>query len=97
MKSVLSLLVIAGLLLLSCNNGNYSVSGIVQRIETGKDGYTAIIVTKEGDSVFATISRTNMGMRYKNLAIGDYVKIFGDSMMLRNEISLTASRIIEKN
>ena len=89
------IIAIGCILSFSCNEGNYSVDGAIQRIEKGKDGYTAIILTKSGDSVSATISRVNMGFRYKELEVGDKVKIYGDSMRHGNEISITATKIVE--
>ena len=81
--------------LLACNNRNYSVTGTIKRIEIGKDGYTAILVTERGDSISATISKVNMGLQYKDLEVGDKVKVYGDSMILGGMISVTATKIVE--
>ena len=90
-----SAIIVIWIFLLSCNNGNYSAKGTVKRIEIGKDGYTAILVTENGDSVSATISMVNMGMRYKDVKVGDKVKVYGDSMYLGGMISITATKIVE--
>ena len=80
----------------SCFSGsNYSVKGTVQRIETGKDGYMAIVITENGDSIEATISRVDMGWRYKELEVGDKIKIYGDSLRSGHGISITATKIVE--
>jgi molybdopterin-binding protein len=79
----------------ACNGGSYSVKGSVKSIEWGKDGYTALIKTPEGNKVSATISRINMGIRYKELKAGDIVKIYGDSSNFENEISVIATKIVD--
>ncbi|MEI9913381.1 MAG: OB-fold nucleic acid binding domain-containing protein [Bacteroidota bacterium] len=83
------------ILLHSCDDGNYSFKGSVKNIERGKDGYTAIIANKDGKEISATISRTDMGMRYKEINIGDIVTIYGDSSNYGNEISVHATKIDE--
>ena len=53
------------------------VSGKVESIESGKDGYTAKITTDTKEVYFATISIVNVGgpQNYKQLKIGDVVSI----------------------
>jgi len=76
-----------------CHNGNYSIKGWVKSIEWGKDGYNAVIENKEGRQINASISRINMGMRYKKIEVGELVTVYGDSMHFGNEISITATKI----
>ena len=77
----------------SCNEGNYSFKGSVKNIEWGKDGYTAIIVNKEGKEISATVSRVDMGIRYKEISVGDVVTVYGDSSNNGNKISVHATKI----
>lgn len=79
----------------SCHNGNFFVTGTVKSIEQGKDGYNAVIVDKDGNEYETTISRNDMGIRYKKLDIGDKIKIFGDSSQYGNRIDIHVTKIVE--
>jgi hypothetical protein len=67
----------------------------VKSIEMDKDGYTAILVDWKGKEFSATISRNDMGLRYKELEVGDYAKIYGDSSQYLDMIDIHATKIIE--
>jgi len=95
MKYMLKTFFLLMLITFCFSRGNYSVKGTVQRIERGKDGYMAIAIVENGDSVEATISRVDMGWRYKELEVGDKIKIYGDSMRSGHGISITATKIVE--
>ncbi len=79
----------------SCNEGNYSVSGTIKSIEMGKDGFNSVIVNKQGKEFDITISRNDMGIRYKELKIGDQVRIYGDSSQYGDRIDIHATKIVE--
>ncbi|MEQ1799633.1 MAG: hypothetical protein ABL872_16880 [Lacibacter sp.] len=79
----------------SCNRGNYNIEGTVRSIEKGKDGYTAIIESKTGIKVSAVVSRVDMTFGYKELAVGDEVKIYGDSSNYKDEISIHVTKIVD--
>lgn len=83
------------LLCCSCNNGNFSITGTVKSIEQGKDGYNAVIVDKDGKEYETTISRNDMGIRYKDLKIGDKAIVYGDNSSYGNIIHIHATRIVE--
>jgi hypothetical protein len=63
-------------------------------IEQGKDGYNAVIEDNDGKLYHATMSRIDIGMRYKKFIIGDKVKIYGDSSQYGDEISIHVTKII---
>ena len=80
----------------ACNNTEkFSVTGQVENIERGKDGYTAVIATKEGKQYDAVISRVNMAntTEYQELKIGDVVTVAGDTIHLGDRVSITAESI----
>jgi len=79
----------------SCHNGNFSVTGTVKSIEQGKDGYNAVIVDKDGKEYETTISRNDMGIRYRELDSDDKIKIYGDSSQYGNSIHIHVSSIVE--
>ncbi len=83
------------ILFYSCDEKNYSFKGTVKSIEQGKDGYTAIITNKDGKEISATISRVDMGTKYKKIDVGDIVTIYGDSSSYGNSISVHATKIKE--
>ena len=57
-----------------------TVSGKVQSIEFGKDGYTAKINTDKNEVYFAIISIVNVGgpQNYKQLKVGEQVVLKGE-------------------
>lgn len=59
---------------------NVVISGKVESIELGKDGYTAKIKTENNKIYYATISIVNLGgpENYKKLKEGDVVSLKGD-------------------
>lgn len=60
--------------------GQMTVTGKVQQIENGKDGYMATLLDKDGKSFVATISIINLqksGAPYKRYEIGDTITVSG--------------------
>ncbi|WP_163400594.1 hypothetical protein [Flavobacterium fluviatile] len=76
--------------------GNNTVSGKVDLIEAGKDGYTAKITTDAKEVYFATISIVNVGgpQNYKQLKIGDEVSVKGEIWKTQDEKHIKVTEII---
>lgn len=77
----------------ACNEGDYSFTGAVKSIEQGKDGYTAIIINKDGQEAMATISRVDMGAAYRAITVGETVTVYGDTSRLGTGLAIHVSRI----
>jgi hypothetical protein len=83
----------------SCGrSGNFNIEGIVKSKERGIDGYTAYILGDDGKNYSAVISTVNMDFtfEYQELLVGDHVKVYGDSINLGNEVSITVTKIRKK-
>lgn len=77
----------------SCSSGKmYSREGTVEKIEYGKDGYTASLKATKGEDFDAIISIARMEKTYKVLKEGDKVELSGDTIHLDNKV-----RILVKN
>lgn len=87
-------------LVISCatmkNDANVPVSGRVESIEGGKDGYTAKITTDAKEVYFATISIVNVGgpQNYKQLKIGDVVSVKGERWKTEDENHIRVTEIV---
>lgn len=96
----ISLLVILMAFVISCttmkNDANTPVSGKVESIEGGKDGYTAKITTDTKEVYFATISIVNVGgpQNYKQLKIGDIVSLKGEKWKTEDENHIKVTEIV---
>lgn len=75
---------------------NNTVSGKVDLIEAGKDGYTAKITTDAKEVYFATISIVNVGgpENYKQLKIGDEVSVKGEIWKTEDEKHIKVTEIV---
>lgn len=75
---------------------NAIVSGKVDGIEAGKDGYTAKITTDAKEVYFATISIVNVGgpQNYKQLKIGDVVSVKGEKWKTEEENHIKVTEIV---
>ncbi|MEO8764921.1 MAG: hypothetical protein ABI416_11565 [Ginsengibacter sp.] len=71
------------------------ISGSVNEIQKGKDGYTAKITSAEGQLYYATISHSNLKnpAQYKTLQIGDTIKVKGDAWKMENENHITVREL----
>lgn len=78
------------------NNTANAVSGKVESIEGGKDGYTAKINTDTKEVYFATISIVNLGgpQNYKQLKIGDVVSVKGEIWKSEDENHIKVTQIV---
>lgn len=73
-----------------------TISGKVQSIEFGKDGYTAKISTAKNEVYFATISIVNVGgpENYKKIKEGDEVSVKGEIWKSEEENHIKVTQII---
>lgn len=73
-----------------------TISGKVQSIEFGKDGYTAKISTAKNEVYFATISIVNVGgpKNYKKLKEGDEVSLKGEIWKTDTEKHIKVKEIV---
>ncbi|WP_367752696.1 hypothetical protein [Flavobacterium sp. WC2430] len=73
------------------------ITGIIQSIERGKDGYTAKIKTTNGLLYFATISIPNLGSpeKYRLFKIGETANLFGEIWKTENSNHITVRKILE--
>lgn len=67
--------------------------GTVTGIENGKDGYTAFLQNRKGEKFDAILSIPKMGAAYRKLAIGEHVKLEGDTIHLDEHFRVLVSRI----
>jgi hypothetical protein len=78
----------------SCSSGKmYAREGIVEKIEYGKDGYTASLKDEKGKDFDAIISRVRMEKTYKVLKAGDKVKLSGDTIHFDNKVRILVNNI----
>lgn len=73
-----------------------TVSGKVESIESGKDGYTAKITTDKKEVYFATISIVNVGgpQNYKQLKEGEEVTLKGEIWKTDTEKHIKVKEIV---
>lgn len=95
----ISFLLVLFAFLVSCvttKSNNNTVSGKVDSIESGKDGYTAKISTDAKEVYFATISIVNLGgpQNYKQLKIGEVVTLKGEIWKTDDENHIKVSEIL---
>ncbi|MFV5693742.1 hypothetical protein ACM55K_17100 [Flavobacterium sp. LT1R49] len=79
------------------NVAEAKITGTVQSIEKGKDGYTAKIKTTEGTSYFAVISIPNLGSpgKFREFKIGEKVTLFGEIWKMGNDNRITVRKILD--
>lgn len=80
----------------ACMKDKNTVSGKVESIESGKDGYTAKITTDSKEVYFATISIVNVGgpQNYKQLKEGEEVTLKGEIWKTDTEKHIKVKEII---
>lgn len=71
----------------------YSMKGIVQRSEPGKDGYTASLRDSHGKEFDALVSRVRMQQSYRLLQMGENVKLVGDTIHLNGRVRVLVRQI----
>lgn len=80
----------------ACMKDKNLVSGKVQSVEFGKDGYTAKINTDKNEIYFATISIVNVGgpENYKQLKEGEEVTLKGEIWKTDTEKHIKVKEIV---
>ena len=80
----------------ACMKDKNTVSGKVESIESGKDGYTAKITTDNKEVYFATISIVNVGgpQNYKQLKEGEEVTLKGEIWRTDTEKYIKVKEIV---
>ena len=80
----------------ACMKDKNTISGKVESIEFGKDGYTAKINTAKNEVYFATISIVNVGgpENYKKLKEGDEVSLKGEIWKTDTEKHIKVKEIV---
>lgn len=80
----------------TCMKDKNLVSGKVQSIEFGKDGYTAKINTAKNEIYFAVISIVNVGglENYKQLKEGEEVTLKGEIWKTDTEKHIKVKEIV---
>ena len=80
----------------ACIKDKNMVSGKVQSIEFGKDGYTAKINTDKNEIYFAVISIVNVGgpQNYKQLKEGEEVTLKGEIWKTDTEKHIKVNEIV---
>jgi RecG-like helicase len=79
------------------NNAEAKITGIVQSVEKGKDGYTAKIKTAQGTIYFAVISIPNLGSteKYREFKMGENVTLFGEIWKMGDDNRITVRKILD--
>lgn len=100
MKNIIRFSVVVMLLIFTiscaCMKDKNTVSGKVESVESGKDGYTAKINTDKNEVYLATISIVNLGgpQNYKKLKEGDEVSLKGEIWKTETEKHIKVKEII---
>ncbi|NRS87804.1 hypothetical protein HNQ02_000711 [Flavobacterium sp. 7E] len=81
---------------LPIENSNIKVTGIVQKIQLGKDGYTALLKTPQNEIYYITISHANLSNpnQYKNAKVGDSMSVKGNFWQMEKEKHLMVREIL---
>jgi hypothetical protein len=75
---------------------NEYITGQVKQVQTGKDGYTAQVITADSVVYFATISRANLkenANEYRTVAVGETIIIKGDVWNMGDETHVTVREL----
>jgi hypothetical protein len=100
MKNIIRFSVVLMLLVFTiscaCMKDKNTISGKVESIEFGKDGYTAKINTDKSEVYFAIISIVNVGgpQNYKQLKEGEEVSLKGEIWKTETENHMKVKEII---
>lgn len=83
--------------IVSNDNEAFMISGVVQGIENGTDGYEATIIDISGNEFKAVISIPNMepNQAFKTYEVGDEATVKGKLWQLGNECRITVRKIID--
>lgn len=80
----------------ACIKGKNTISGNVESVEYGKDGYTAKVKTADNEIYLATISRINLGnaQEYKVFQVGEKVTLKGEFWKTDTEKHIKVTDIV---
>jgi hypothetical protein len=95
-KIVFAIAVLTFVVSCACMKDKNTISGKVESVEFGKDGYTAKIKTDKDEVYYATISIVNVGgpENYKKLKEGDEVSLKGEIWKTDTEKHLKVKEIV---
>lgn len=97
-KSIFITLIIS-LLFIACasnkNSNNDTITGVVQDIQNGKDGYTAQIKTANDETYYATISHANLKdhSEYRSVQVGETIEVAGDQWDMEGKKQITVRKL----
>lgn len=76
-------------------DGPPPVTGVVQEVIVGKDGYTAKIKTAQDSVFYATISMSNLNdhMQFRTTKPGDTLHISGERWQMEDQIQITVREL----
>lgn len=89
----MTLLVSVALVTSCASHKPFSMKGTVQRIEPGKDGYTASLRDSKGSDFDALVSRVRMQQAYRVLQVGEKVTLVGDTIHLNQRVRILVKQI----
>lgn len=97
-KNILFLLMM-GLLFVACaeKKDTNAISGVVQEIQNGKDGYTAQVKTAKDEIYFVTISHANLTdhSQYRSVQVGETIKVEGDQWKMEGKKQVTVRKLYQ--
>lgn len=93
LSGIIAGLVMSCTVLLNACSVTKGYQGTVQKIEMGKDGYTAYLQDQSGKSFDAVFSIPRMEKGYRLLKVGEQVKIQGDTIHFDNRVRVLAKSV----
>lgn len=100
-KSIIFILFV-GIFLAACagnkNANANTITGVVQDIQNGKDGYTAQIKTANNEIYYATISHGNLTdhSQYRTVQVGETIEVAGDQWDMEGKKQITVRKLYPK-
>ncbi len=80
----------------TAQNTLQTISGKVEQVTFGKDGYTAKLTTANKEVYFATISHANLrenASQYREVKVGDAVELTGEVWKMGEETHVTVREL----
>ena len=66
----------------------FTAEGTIKATIPGKDGYMATLTAADGKTYIITMSRIHLEEAYKELNVGDQLKVSGDTVHLNEQINI---------
>jgi hypothetical protein len=76
---------------LASNPVIFTVNGTVTEVTPGKDGYTAILKDKNGESYFIIMSRIRLKEKFFQFHVDDRVTVSGDTLLIGLHVNVLAT------